>query len=106
MGEEDVAELSARISRDALTAYRMAVGRQTRRIVSSLEPGAFREKVRSDRIQRLFEEEAILPEAKGIAEYWSKKTVGGLVLMPATRHHLVHLNKCAQIKYKLQKQRY
>lgn len=103
MGEGDVAELSSRIDREALLEYRVAVGRQTRRMISSLEPGAFKEKVRAERIQRLFEEGAVLQEASGIADYWSNKTVGGLVLMPATRHHLLHLNKCARIKQKLQK---
>lgn len=103
MGEGDVAELSSRIDREALLEYRVAVGRQTRRMISSLEPGAFKEKVRAERIQRLFEEGAVLQEASGIADYWSNKTVGGLVLMPATRHHLLHLNKCARIRQKLQK---
>lgn len=56
MEEGDVAELSSRI----LVEYRIAVGRQTRRIISSLDPGAFKEKVRADSIQRLFEEGAVL----------------------------------------------
>lgn len=33
-----------------------------------------------------------------------KKTIDGLVLMPATRHNFLHLNKCARIKDKLQKE--
>ncbi|MDF2935952.1 MAG: DinB family protein [Paenibacillaceae bacterium] len=102
MVEKDVAELSAGIHLEELLAYRIAVGRQTRQIITALKPGAFRDKVRPERVERLFEEGAVLHEAKGIADYWGKKTVGGLVLMPATRHHLVHLNRCAQIKQKLQ----
>lgn len=103
MGNDDIAELSSRIQIDALRAYRNAVGKQTRSIISSLEPGSFKEKVQDARISRLFEEHAILPEASGIAEYWSRKTIAGLVLMPATRHHVVHWNKCARIKARLQK---
>ena len=102
MGKKEVAELSAGIRRVELRAYRIAVGRQTRRIIASLEPGAFREKVRPERVERLFEQGAVLPEARWLADYWAKKTVGGLMLMPATRHHLVHLNRCAQIKQRLQ----
>lgn len=102
MGKKELAELSTGICREELRAYRIAVGRQTRRIIASLEPGAFREKVQRERVKRLFEEGAVLPEARWLADYWAQKTLGGLVLMPATRHHLVHLNRCAQIKQRLQ----
>ncbi|WP_114384119.1 DinB family protein [Paenibacillus prosopidis] len=104
MSDDDIAELSSRIDIGALLEYRIAVGKQTRRIISSLQPGEFKEKVQESRINRLFDENAILQEACGIAEYWSKKTVAGLVLMPATRHNFLHLNKCIRIKNKLQKE--
>ncbi|MEK8131885.1 DinB family protein [Paenibacillus filicis] len=103
MSDEDIAELSFHIDMDALLDYRIAVGKQTRLIISSLQPGGFKDKVQDRRIRRLFEEGAILQEASGIAEYWSKKTIAGLVLMPATRHNFLHLNKCVRIKDKLQK---
>jgi hypothetical protein len=102
MGKREIAELSAGIRMEELRAYRIAVGRKTRRIIASLELGAFRDKVQRERVKRLFEEGAVLPEARWLADYWAKKTLGGLVLMPATRHHLVHLNRCAQIKQRLQ----
>ncbi|CAM3632429.1 DinB family protein [Marinicrinis lubricantis] len=103
MNDEHISELSARIDMNALFAYRIAVGKQTRKVVSSLQSGEFKEKVQASRIQRLFVEHALLPEARGIADYWSKKTVAGLVLMPATRHNFLHLNKCVRIKQKVQK---
>jgi len=104
MSDDDIAELSSHIHIDALFEYRIAVGKQTRQIISSRQPGEFRDKIPDRRIKRLFEENAILPEASGIAEYWSKKTIAGLVLMPATRHNFLHLNKCVRIKNKWQKQ--
>lgn len=103
MKDEDIAELSSSININALIEYRMAVGKQTQRIILSLQPGDFKQEVQVNRIKRLFEENALLNEAGGIAEYWSKKTIGGLVLMPATRHSFLHLNKCVRIKNKMQK---
>ncbi|WHX49480.1 hypothetical protein QNH46_01960 [Paenibacillus woosongensis] len=103
MSDDDIAELSSVINIDSLLEYRIAVGKQTRQIVSSLQPGEFRNKVQDCRLQRLFDENAILQEASDIANYWGKKTIAGLVLMPATRHNFLHLNKCARIKDKLQK---
>ncbi|WP_313800832.1 DinB family protein [Cytobacillus sp.] len=100
---EDIATLSSTIDFDSLLAYREAVGRQTRKIISTMEVGQFKKKVDHSRIRRLFEENAILLESQWLADYWSKKTIAGLLLMPATRHNFLHLNKCIRIKEKLQK---
>lgn len=105
MSEDDIAELSSCIDIDALLQYRIAVGKQTQRVITSIQPKGFKEKVENNRINRLFDENAILEEARGIAEYWSKKTIAGLVLMPATRHNFLHLNKCIRIKNRIQKER-
>ncbi|MGE6256884.1 hypothetical protein ACQKCU_03065 [Heyndrickxia sporothermodurans] len=45
-----------------------------------------------------------MENANWLAEYWSKKTIAGLILMPATRHIFLHLNKCIRIKDKIHKQ--
>ncbi|MGE8205491.1 DinB family protein [Heyndrickxia sp. NPDC080065] len=104
MSEEDIAELSSRIDFDSLLAYREAVSRQTQKVVSSLELGQFKKKVEQNQIKRLFDENAITQNAKWLAEYWSKKSIAGLILMPATRHNFLHLNKCIRIKNKIYKQ--
>ncbi|WP_088101996.1 DinB family protein [Halalkalibacter urbisdiaboli] len=104
MNEEDIANLSARIDFGSLLAYRAAVGRQTQEVVSLLKPGQFKMKVEQNRIKRLFDENAVTQNATWLADYWSKKTIAGLILMPATRHNYLHLNKCIRIKDKIHKQ--
>lgn len=104
MSEEDIAVLSASIDIESLLAYRAAVGRRTQEMVSSLKPGEFKLKVDQNRITRLFDEGAVALNSKWLADYWSKKTIAGLILMPATRHIFLHLNKCIRIKDKLHKQ--
>ncbi|SET15090.1 DinB family protein [Paenibacillus sp. NFR01] len=103
MSTDEVAELSGTLHLAALKSYREAVGRRTRELVSGLEPGAFKEKVNPQRIARLFAEHAVTPEAAWLAEYWGKKNIGGLILMPATRHIFMHLKKCMHIKEKFAK---
>jgi hypothetical protein len=105
MSEEDIAKLSSKIDVKSLLAYRAAVGSQTRRVVSSLQPGQFKMKVEQHRIKRLFDENAVTQNASWLADYWSKKSIAGLILMPATRHNFLHLNKCIRIKAKLQKRK-
>lgn len=105
MTEDGLAKLSSNIDFDSLLAYRAAVGVKTRQVVSLLEPGQFKMKVEPARIKRLLDENAVAPNASWLADYWSKKTIAGLILMPATRHNYLHLNKCIRIKERLLKQK-
>jgi len=99
MDEANLTAFSQAIDIDALRAYRMAVGRRTREIVTQLQPGDLKKKVEPIRLQRVMEERAVLEGARGIVDYWSKRSVAGLLLMPATRHNLVHLNEALQLKH-------
>ncbi|AOZ94448.1 hypothetical protein [Paenibacillus crassostreae] len=101
MSEEEIAELSSSISFESLLAYKTAVGKQTRQIISMLKPGRFIDKVEQNRINRLFDENAVAQNASSLADYWSKRNIAWLVLMPATEHILIHLKKCIHIKEKL-----
>lgn len=100
MEPQEIAEFSKAIDIDALLDYRIAVARRTREIVQSLEPGQFKQKVDAARIVHLYEQGALSEKAAWLADYWGSKTVAGLVLMPATRHPFVHLNKSLRIKHK------
>jgi hypothetical protein len=103
MDEIGVAELSATINVKSLSAYRIAVGKRTRQIVEQLDAEDFKRKVDPSRIQRILDVGAVTPEAMEIINYWSKKTIAGLLLMPPTRHCILHLNEGMRIKRKLQK---
>ncbi len=103
MDKESVAKLSAKIDVKALKAYRIAVGRRTRQIVKKLQAGDFKQKVDPTRIQKVMVEGAVSPEATEIIHYWSKKTIAGLLLMPPTRHCILHLNEAMKIRQVLLK---
>jgi hypothetical protein len=103
MDDGNIAALGAQIDIDALRAYRQAVGRRTREIVKALKPENFRQNVDSSHLQRVMDEGALLPEAVGILNYWSKRTIAGLLLMPPTRHNFLHLNEALRIKQKLRR---
>jgi hypothetical protein len=94
MDAADVTELSDRIKMDALKAYRLAVGRVTRAAVQALQSGDVEAKSGSH-------------PTVGAAGGWLRGgckrpaglkiggglTIAGLLLMPPTRHCLVHLNE-------------
>ncbi len=98
MSDERIAQLSAEIDLDALWRYRLAVGRRTREIVQQLRPDDLAQSVDPARLQQVRDQGAIVPVAEGIAMYWGRRTVAGLLLMPPTRHNFVHLNESLRLK--------
>jgi hypothetical protein len=103
MTENEIADLSENIDIEALMAYRVEVGRKTREIVSSLLPDTLKQKVKTERIKLLEGQSGVKKEASWLLDYWENKTVAGLILMPATRHIFLHLNKSIRIKQRIQK---
>jgi hypothetical protein len=43
------------------------------------------------------------PKSVWLLDFWGKKNVLGLIMMPITRHQIVHLNDCFKIKAKYNK---
>ena len=103
MDDESMEQFNAHINVPALKAYRIAVGKRTRQIVQKLHAEDFKKKVDSARIQKVMSEGAVTKEAVEIINYWSTRTIAGLLLMPATRHNVLHLNEALKIRQKLLK---
>jgi hypothetical protein len=98
MDVDAVAELSAAIDLEALCAYRLAVGRRTQEIVRQLRPEDVSKQVEPARLVRVMEEGAVVAAAQRLIDYWGKRTVAGLLLMPPTRHVILHLNEVHKLK--------
>lgn len=102
MDAVDVARFGDALDIDALRAYRVAVGRRTREIVKQLEPEDLKRKVDPARLQQVWDEGAVVEAASGIVDYWGKRDVAGLLLMPASRHLIIHLNEALKLKRRRQ----
>lgn len=100
MDEESIKKLSQSIDILALRAYRLAVARRTQEIIKQLQPEHLKEKVQPARLDRVIDEGAVVEEARWLIDYWGKRKIAGILLMPATRHNFVHLNKSSKIKDK------
>jgi hypothetical protein len=101
MDNESVVNLSFALDIDTLRDYRLAVGCRTCEIVKQIQPEDLPKKVDSTRLQRVLDEGAVTIEAIEIVNYWRKRTIAGLLLMPPTRHNFLHLNEALRIKQKL-----
>jgi hypothetical protein len=101
MSKMEIQRLSREIAVEALKEYRAAVGVRTREFIRALTPDQLKIRVNPEQIHQVVELGSLRPEAYEVLEYWSKRTMGGLLLMPATRHNIVHINEALRLKDKL-----
>lgn len=101
MSAAEIAALSEAINVKALLDYRLAVGKRTRSLVRRLKADLLWQPPAPDRLQRLFEEGAVLDRTAWLRDYWGGHPAANLLLMPASRHCLVHLNEIARMRSKL-----
>jgi hypothetical protein len=103
MNTAEIADFSARIDIPALRAYRLGVGHRTTEIVRTLQPGEFKIQTDPVRFQKVLAEGAVIPSQHWLIDYWGGLTAAGLLLMPSTRHNLIHLNEASKIKQNIRK---
>lgn len=100
MRVDEIADLSNTIDIKALRGYRVAVGLRTREIIKNLQPQQLKNKVDPASLDQIRKEGAVVEAANGLLDYWGRRNIAGLLLMPATRHNLVHLNESLRLKEK------
>lgn len=101
MSENEVEDFSSQVDCRTLRAYRMAVGRRTREIVSALQPAELWERIDPTNVHRLTAEGALAEAAFELAQAWSGWQKAGMLTMPATRHSFTHLNEAYRMRKKL-----
>lgn len=107
MTNNEVIDFSSNVDMHQLCSYRVAVGKKTREVIQSLQPADLKKKMPPERLQRILDEGAVLnvDGARWLVDFWGRKNVAGILLMPVTRHHLVHINEAMRIKKKSQSSR-
>ncbi|MDR2728031.1 MAG: DinB family protein [Chitinispirillales bacterium] len=105
MSDNEIARFSRSIDMEALREYRNDVGLRTREIINNLTPQDLKRKFKPESLKRIVDEGGVVEDEKSIwlIDFWGRKNVAGIILMPVTRHQLVHLNECMRIKNKLSK---
>ncbi|WP_235839191.1 hypothetical protein [Clostridium sp. Marseille-P2415] len=80
--------------------YRNEVGSRTRQIVKHLTAGDMRTGVSRSGLCKILSEGGVTKQEDSIwlLDFWSKKDMAGMLLMPPTRHVMLHLNDCCKWK--------
>ncbi|WOO38517.1 DinB family protein [Anaerocolumna sp. AGMB13020] len=107
MTDGEILDLSNSIDMEELKNYRKAVGARTRSIIKGLTPEDLKRKVKPESIDRILKEGGVTqhPDSLWLLDFWGRKNVAGILLMPITRHQIGHLNDSMKLKQKLIKNR-
>ncbi|QVK16783.1 DinB family protein [Mycoplasmatota bacterium] len=102
MTKEEILEFSKEINSQELKNYRVMVGTKTRQIVQNIKSNDMKRKFEKEKLQRIIDEGAVLnvEASNWLIDFWGRKNVSGILLMPVTRHHVVHLNEALRAKKK------
>ena len=100
MTDDEIMQFSKQVSIDELLKYRDAVGIKSREIIKNLRPEDMKRRVSPEGISRILHEGGVTEQADSIwlLDFWAKKDVAGIILMPLTRHQTLHLNDCFKWK--------
>jgi hypothetical protein len=88
MTYNEIFNLSRSLNMEQLYAYRNAVGSRTRGIIGSFKPADLKRKMNPKNDQRILAEGGVTEHKDSVwlLDFWGKKTVAGILLMPITRH--------------------
>ncbi len=103
MSDEEIMEFSKEICANELIQYRNAVGKRSREILQHLHSNDMKRKVEPGSIARILTEGGVTEQKDSVwlLDFWGKKDVAGIILMPITRHQTLHLNDCYKWKEKI-----
>ena len=102
MTDDEIIALSKELNKAELLNYRQAVGIRSREILSSLRPNDMKRKFSKESVEQIVIQGGLTehPESIWLKDFWGKKDVAGILLLPLTRHQAGHLNDCLKIKVK------
>ncbi|MCT4593050.1 MAG: DinB family protein [Anaeromicrobium sp.] len=107
MTDDEIMNFSKSINIEELLRYRVAVGIQTQKILSCLKFEDTKHKIEKKDTEKILNEGGVLshPDSIWLLDYWGKKDIAGIILMPITRHQIMHLNDCFKLKQSIDRKK-
>lgn len=90
-----------------LLNYRNEVGKRTREVIHTLGPEDMKRMVAPERLDIILQCGGVTVQEDSIwlLDFWSKKDIAGILLMPPTRHVMLHLNDCCKWKEQIRQKK-
>ena len=103
MTNEEIISFSNEIHPRELLNYRKAVGIRSREILAALTAADMTRTFPADRVEQILVQGCVTehPDSLWLQDFWGRKTVAGILLLPLTKHQAGHLNDCLKIRKKI-----
>lgn len=98
--DDEIMELSRLLNTEKLLAYRSVVGQKTCDTIRALSADDLRRKVSPQGLEAIKQTGGVTGQEEScwLLDFWGSKDVARLLLIPPTRHVIMHLNDCCRWK--------
>jgi len=105
MTDDEIMAFSSSVRMRELRNYRNAVGARTKNILGSLSQPDMKRKMSRESVERILDEGGVTAHEDSIwlLDFWGRKNVAGILLMPITRHQIMHLGDSMRLKKRVMK---
>ena len=94
LSKEEIKKLAENINIGKLKYYSDKVGKKTINLIKRLKAEDMKRKINKISLEKIISEGGVSKDNLWLIDYWGKKDIAGLLLMPLSRHIIIHLNQC------------
>lgn len=93
---DEAVQFGKEIHAEALHEYMLTVGKNTRRIIENLTLEQIKSKVPEEWVMKILEVGGVTTDFRSVwlLVFWGRLTIVGMILIPMTDHHMMHLPAC------------
>lgn len=92
--KEEIKKFAKNINIKKLKYYNDKIKKNTINLIKRLKAEDIKRKINKINLEKIINECGFTKDNLWLIDYWSKKDIAGLLLMPLSRHIIVHLNQC------------
>lgn len=92
--KEEIKKFAKNINIKKLKYYSDKISKNTINLIKRLKAEDIKRKINKINLEKIINGCGVTKDNLWLIDYWGKKDITGLLLMPLSRHIIVHLNQC------------
>lgn len=92
--KEEIKKFAKNINIKKLKYYNDKIKKNTINLIKRLKAEDIKRKINKINLEKIINGCGVTKDNLWLIDYWGKKDIAGLLLMPLSRHIIVHLNQC------------
>ena len=92
--KEEIKKFAKNINIKKLKYYSDKISKNTINLIKRLKAKDIKRKINKINLEKIINGCGVTKDNLWLIDYWGKKDIAGLLLMPLSRHIIVHLNQC------------